>query len=264
MNKNDSSPTALYTGEAAHLEGEQQAPMAVPPGQQASARPARWTGGRVAILAIGLLLVLAGATLLGAGGTTLWADLSQRDAGYVTTDVHEFSTSGSALATVRTDLGTSGVGWLYAPGLLGHVRVRVTPVNTDAPLFVGIGRAADVDRYLAGVNHTVIAEFFGDKVEAIDGGPPSSAPGAQSFWVASDSGTGVRDLVWEPADGSWTVVVMNADARPGIDVRADLGARMPVLRWIAFGVLAAGAVFVTGGALLITDAVRRVGRATKV
>jgi hypothetical protein len=38
----------------------------------------------------------------------------------VTTDVHEFSTSGSALATVSTELGSAGVGWLYAPALLGN------------------------------------------------------------------------------------------------------------------------------------------------
>jgi hypothetical protein len=49
--------------------------------------------------------------------------------------------------------------------------------------------------------------------------------------------------VWKPANGSWTVVVMNADGQPGIDVRADLGARVPAVPWIAVGVLAAGAVF---------------------
>jgi hypothetical protein len=49
---------------------------------------------------------------------------------------------------------------------------------------------------------------------------------------------------------------MNADARPGIDVRADLGARMPVVLWIAIGLLVAGAIFLVGGGLLIAGAVR--------
>jgi hypothetical protein len=62
--------------------------------------------------------------------------------------------------------------------------------------------------------------------------------------------------VWEPTDGSWTVVVMNADGRPGIDVAADLGARMPSLLWIAVGFLAAGVVLAVGGAFLIVGAVR--------
>jgi hypothetical protein len=125
-----------------------------------------------------------------------------------------------------------------------------------SPLFVGIGRSSDVDRYLAGVNHTVISDFFGNKVKAVGGGPSRSAPGTQRFWVASSSGPGARTLKWNPHGGSWTVVVMNADARPGIGVRADLGARFPAVLWIAIGLLIAGAVFVAGGGLLIAGAIR--------
>jgi hypothetical protein len=55
---------------------------------------------------------------------------------------------------------------------------------------------------------------------------------------------------------------MNADGRAGIDVRADLGARVPALPWIAIGLLGAGAVFAAGGALLIAGASRRTNRAS--
>jgi hypothetical protein len=204
-----------------------------------------------------VLLVLLALVLLGGGGTALWADRTQRDGGYVTTGVHKFSTSGSALATVSTELGSAGIGWLYSPGLMDEVRIRVTPVRPDAPLFVGIGPSADVDRYLAGMNHTVITEFWDDKTEAVDGGQAASAPATQGFWVASATGAGPQTLVWDPADGSWTVVVMRADGGPGIDVGADLGARFPALPWIAVGVLATGAVVLAGGALLIAGAFRR-------
>jgi hypothetical protein len=227
-------------------------------------RSAGWSGGRITAVVVGGLLVLVALVLLGAGGTGMWADLTQREAGYVTTDEHEFSTAGSALATEETHLGSPGVEWLYSPGLLGKVRIRVTHASAGAPLFVGIGRSTDVDRYLAGVNHSVISEFFKDKLEAVGGGAPRSAPGTQKFWVASSIGSGARNLVWKPKSGSWTVVVMNADARPGIDVRADLGARMPVVLWIAIGLLVAGAVFLAGGGLLTAGAIRgrRTGRAS--
>ena len=225
---------------------------------QAAAR--RSTGGRIAALVIGALLILLSLALLGGGGTALWADRTQRDGGYVTTDAHTFSTSGSALATVSTKLGSAGVGWLYSPSLMDEVRIRVTPTSPGPPLFVGIGPSTDVDRYLAGVNHTVITEFFGDKTEAVEGGTPASAPGTQGFWVASATGSGPQTLVWDPADGSWTVVVMNSGGQPGIGVGADLGAKMPALPWIAVGVLAAGAVVFSGGALLIAGAIR--GRRT--
>lgn len=49
---------------------------------------------------------------------------------------------------------------------------------------------------------------------------------------------------------------MNADGRPGIDVGADLGARIPAARWIGVGLLAAGVILVAGGALLIAGAIR--------
>ena len=221
-----------------------------------AARPSGWTAGRITALVIGALLVLLSLVLLGAGGTALWADRTQRDAGYATSDVHEFSTSGSALATVSTELGSAGVSWLYPPTLLGEVRIRVTPTAPGGPLFVGIGPSTEVDRYLAGTNHTVITEFWGDKTEAVEGGPPASAPATQDFWVASTAGSGSQTLVWDPADGSWTVVVMNADGRPGLAVSADLGARVPALPWIALGFLAAGAIFMAGGALLTVGAIR--------
>lgn len=231
-------------------------PPAETPQPQIETRPAGWSGGRVASVVIGSLLILVSLALLSGGGTGIWADLTQRDAGYVTTGHHAFSTSATALATESTHLGSPGVGWLYSPGLLGTVRIRVTPLNTESALFVGIAHSSDADRYLAGVNHTVISDFFGDKVKAVGGGSPQSAPGAQHFWAASSTGPGARTLKWEPHSGSWTVVVMNANGQPGIGVRADLGARMPAVLWIAIGLLIAGAVFGAGGGMLVAGAIR--------
>ena len=239
MSQGHVTPTALPEADAARPEERQ----------------AGWTAGPVAALVVGSLLVLLALVLLGGGGTALWADRTQREAGYATTDVHQFSTSGSALATEPTGLGSAGVEWLYSPGLLGKVRIRVTPTS-PGPLFVGIGRSTDVDRYLTGVGRTVISDFFKEKTDAVAGGSPRSAPGTQHFWVASATGRGAQTLIWDPSKGSWTVVVMNADGRPGIDVGADLGARVPALLWIAIGVLAAGAVFMAGGGLLIAGAIR--------
>ena len=140
--------------------------------------------------------------------------------------------------------------------VLGDVRIRVTP-NTPGALFIGIGHSTDVDRYLAGVDRTVITEFWGDKTENVAGGPVASAPGTQDFWVASATGSGPQTLTWDPAGGSWTVVVMNADGHPGIAMGADLGAKVPALPWIGLGLLVGGAIFMAGGAFLIVGAFRR-------
>jgi CAAX protease family protein len=148
---------------------------------------------------------------------------------------------------------------LYSPTVMGKLRIRVTPTGADRPLFVGIGPSTDVDRYLAGVSRTVISEFWRDEVRFVDGSKPASAPGTQDFWVASATGTATQNVVWKPADGSWTVVVMNADGRPGLAVGADLGAKITALLWIAIGVLGAGAIFMAGGMLLVVGALRQGG-----
>jgi hypothetical protein len=258
VNESHVSPTARSAHDGAHPGG---GPAAAPPGLRAATRPPGWTGGRITALVTGILLALVSLSLLGGGGTVLWANTQHDAAGYLTTGAHEFSASGSALATERIDLGSAGIGWLYSPALLGMVRIRVTPVSPGPALFVGIGPSAEVDRYLAGVSRTIISDFWSDKTQAIGGGTPRSAPGTQDFWVASATGPGPQTLQWHPASGIWTVVVMNADGRPGINVRADLGARYPDLLWIAVGLLAAGAVFGVGGTLLIVAAIRRRGAA---
>jgi hypothetical protein len=206
---------------------------------------------------MGGLLALVSLCLVSGGAVALWASNTQRDASYVTTGVHAFSTPGSALATVPVDLDSPGVGWLYSSTLLGNVRIRVTPASAMSELFVGIGPTEDVDHYLAGVKRTVISDFWSNKVESVGGRAPASAPAAQDFWVASASGRGTQTLTWDPANGSWTVVVMNADGRAEVAVKADLGATYPALSEIAIGVLIAGALFLVGGVLLIAAAMRR-------
>jgi hypothetical protein len=233
---------------------------ASPERAEAAPRPSGWGAGRIAAVVTGTLLILVSLGLLVGGGAALWFDRVHRDGGYVTTDVHEFSAPGSALTTEPTQLGSPGAAWLYSPGLLDRIRIRVVPADSGSRLFIGIGPSADVDRYLAGVRHTVVTDFWASHSEPVSGGTPRSAPETQGFWVASTTGPGSRTLVWEPSGGSWTVAVMNADGRPGLDVRADLGARVPSLPWIGGGLLASGAILLAGGVLLITRAIRRRAR----
>jgi hypothetical protein len=230
----------------------------MPPRPGVAGRPRGWTAGRITALVVGCLLGFVSLILLGSGGTVLWADLTKRDGGYLTTDNREFSTSASALATVSTELGSAGTGWLYPPALLDEVRIRVTPTGSGPALFVGIGPSTEVDRYLAGVHRTMISDFWTGKSQDVEGGHSVASPGTQDFWVASSSGPGPRSLLWDPADGSWTVVIMNADGRPGVGpVTTDLGATAPAVVWIVLGVLVAGVVFLAGGVLLIVGAFRR-------
>src|SRR4029453_17198201 len=105
--------------------------------------------------------------------------------------------------------------------LLGTVRIRS---ESERPVFVGSAREADVADYLDGVEHAVVTEI-GEEPEYSErqGDAPEGPPADQTFWAASATGAGEQTLEWEPEDGSWNVVVMNADASRG--VAAGLGNR---------------------------------------
>jgi hypothetical protein len=223
-----------------------------------SPRAGHWTGGRIAALVVGIVLVLFALGPIGGGAFALWVDRTQRDtAGYVTTGTHAFSTSGSALITDPVELDSPRVGWLYSAVILGNVRIQVTPTTVNAPVFVGIAASGDVDRYLAGVDRTVISDFWTDGVESAGGGASAPPPGTQDFWVASATGSGTQTVTWDAANGTWTVIVMDPNGDPGVDVEAELGATIPALLGIAVASLLIGALLLLGGALLIGGSVRR-------
>src|SRR5262249_33085953 len=143
--------------------------------------------------------------------------------------------------------------------LLGTVRLRVTPVNSQAPIFVGIAPQSAANRYLAGVGHGEITNWPEGTTtyRAGTGSTPEARPASLGIWTTQTSGTNTQTLTWKPRPGSWTVVVMNANASPGMAVTADIGATVPDLGWIAAGLLASGAVLLLiAGALIIIPIVR--------
>jgi hypothetical protein len=140
----------------------------------------------------------------------------------------------------------------FATNAVGQVRVSATSRNAQ-PLFVGIAPESAVNGYLGSVSRTVVNEFDGNTVQstAHAGGAPSGAPGTQGFWEASGSGRGQVNVTWKLKGGNWTVVVMNASARPQVSAGVNLGAKTNLLLWVGLGffvlaVLAGGA----GGAML--------------
>ena len=206
-----------------------------------------------------MLLALTSAGLVSGGAVALWADRTQRDAaGYLTTDAQRFATATYALTTDRIDLRMESPNWLYASATLDTARIRVIGADPARPLFVGIARTEDATRYLAGIRHDTVTDLAGAAgYRAHPGGAPELAPTQQGFWTVQSSGTGTRTLVWPVEEGSWTVVVMNADGSRGVDVRADIGAKVPALEWISLGLLAGGLVLLGGAAALLVFAVRR-------
>jgi hypothetical protein len=211
--------------------------------------------GRVVLLVLGSLSALIAFALLAGGCATVVIDRTQRDDdGFLMSPSEDFSTATYAIASERAELELGGAERALDV-FLGTVRIRS---QSDRSVFVGIARAADVTGYLSGVEHAVVTDFERTpRYAPRSGGAPASPPGTAAFWVASTSGAGEQTLEWEPEEGEWRAVLMNADGARGVAAELSIGAELDPLLWIGFGLLVAGGLFAAGAALAITAGVRR-------
>src|SRR5207249_3739702 len=91
----------------------------------------------------------------------------------------------------------------------------------------------------------------------ITGEAQPEPPTAQSFWVAKATGEGTRTLTWGVKDGRWSVVVMNADASPGVVADVSIGAKTNLLLAIGIGLLVLFVILGAAAALMIVFGARR-------
>jgi hypothetical protein len=215
------------------------------------------SGGRIALLVAGVLLALTGLGIAISGGAVLWVHGTQRNAdGFVTSPTYELATDGYALTAERIDLGAARRGDWVPWFQEFDVQFDVSPGGQDE-LFVGIARADDIDGYLDGVAHAEVASLGRGSADVRyrerAGGPPA-VPGSQDFWVASTEGQGRQDLRWRLESGTWAVVIMNADASPGVAVDAEAGARVGFLLPLGLTMLIGGMLLLAAGTVMIVVA----------
>lgn len=219
-----------------------------------------WTAGRVIGLVFASIGGLIGLAVLVGGVAVMAAFAVGRDGdGYFTTDSVRLDSGTYAITSQDIDLGADEVDW--APDkLLGNLRVQV---EGDRPVFVGIGRDDDVERYLRGVRHDELIDFHGDEPEfdRREGRRrPPTPPGDQAFWVTRAEGEGEQSLTWDAEFGRWTIVVMNADAGRPIAVEADAGLKIGWAIWAGLGALLLGLVMTAGAVVTIVIIGRRAER----
>ena len=224
---------------------------------------AGWSAGRVISVVAGCLLLVTASGLLAGGAGVLWADQAARQGGYVTSSSTTYTTAGRALVSGTIQIPATGLDQL-GRDLIGKVRIRVTASDPTRPVFVGIAPARAVTGYLAGAGYTTIQDIGAAGTGVTTPGTAVPAiPASQAFWARRSAGPGTQSVSWLVSAGNWDVVVMNADASAGLTVTADAGATVPVLPWIAGGLLTAGALALISGAALIVIPVRRASPTSK-
>jgi hypothetical protein len=214
------------------------------------APPPRQRGSRTAAIVIAGVLGVLSLALGAAGTVALWGDSQRDDQGYFSTATHRYTASTSALTTEEIDVDADIPNWLAGDDdVYGGLRLRVA-AGDGGPVFAGIARTADVERYLAGASHTEVTDIDTDPFDAeyadhAGAGRPAD-PTGEDIWAASTQGPGQQTLDWEIRDGRWSVVVMNPDGSRGIDADVSAGVSIGVLEPIGWGLLGGGALLLLG------------------
>jgi hypothetical protein len=235
-------------------------PGPTPPTEHRAPSPRTFGPGRVVAIVLTSLLVLVSLGLLGSGlALRIADDVLRDDRGFLMTDRVEVSSPGYAVVSESLEVD-SGTEMANLPERwLGEVTMEADAL-TDEGVFLGVARTALVDRYLDGVAHSTVVDpgdGRGSPVDTtfVDGGSPRVAPTDADFWVASASGPGRQEIVWDASEGDWTLVVMNGEGTTPVRADVAVGAEVPVLRSIAVGFLVAGGLLLLVSiALLIVAA----------
>ena len=202
-----------------------------------------------AALIVGAIIVVSGLLTAISGGALLALFGSGN---VLSSGSHVVSTPTTALVA---DMGT-------ITNTTGFEFVTGTPtlhLSADSfggePVFVGIARADDVTRFLAGAAIDRISDFdlspFHLGTIGRDGANIVGAPGDQSFWVASAQSSTGANLDWAIQDGHYQLVIMNADGTANVHTTASVGVSLPSSSGLWIMVIGIGGVFIVVGGILM-------------
>jgi hypothetical protein len=221
-------------------------------------RPRRHSAGHVIAMVVGALALFPGFGLLVGGTAAAVAQGVATDDGYFTFTPDRVASDGVAVITDDAWLDADDGGPWVLDWLDVDVRLRADGAGTTDDVFVGIARTDDVEAYLVGTTHSVVDEIDGRDVRyrQQSGDASVAAPGDLDIWVASADGLGEQELTWEARGGRWTVVVMNADATPGVTADVEVGVRSDAVTPIAVTLIVLGGLTVLASVGLIVFGAR--------
>ncbi len=148
------------------------------------------------------------------------------------------------------------------PGLMGLQGPRVqiaASASPGQPVFLGIGRASDVQAYLAGVKRLRIngQDGQGSLTTQIQGSQASLPdPALADIWVVSQRGQGAATLNWPDVAGQWVMVAATTGSAPG-PAKLTLAWSGAVTHSSAAAFIAVGAVLLICGLVLLIMLISR-------
>lgn len=225
------------------------------------------SAGRIVLLIFGIIFIVGAVLLMLAGGGVLWANAAMTDGeGFLHSGTTRLESDTHAMVTqpaeIEWDAGCWGP-WCYDSGDFVTFKIEGENEDPSKGIFIGVAAEDEVRGYLDDVTYDEIVEWSpGAHTEDIDyrrhpGDSVPVDPTTQDFWEASAYGTGAQNLIWEPEEGDWVLVIMNQDASEGVAVSGTVGAKVPWLFQIGVGLLVAGAIILVLGIVMMLFAVRQ-------
>ena len=126
-------------------------------------------------------------------------------------------------------------GFVEAKGMneIGILKVEAAGYDSSKPLFIGVGDTGDVRKYLEDIDHDRIIKLNlfpqGATYLGMEGTGTLPAPVSQDFWSTSQTGDMVQRIRWNPASEDASLVLMNADASPGITLDVSIKSQVGVM-----------------------------------
>jgi hypothetical protein len=203
-------------------------------------------GGALAL--VGTIFAFGGAGVLALAGTD----------GTLESGRQPVATSTAALVSPVAHIGgTHGI-----EKVLGKTTVNVSAASqAGKDVFVGVGPTAEVNRYLAGapidkVNDFEVDPFTIDRTPRAGTATPAP-PASQKFWVAKSTAGQSVTTSWKVRDGSYRMVVMNADGSRGVATESNFSVKVPYLPTAAIVALVIGLGLIGGGSLMIVKGAKK-------
>lgn len=213
------------------------------------------------LLVFGAIFLLVAIGMLFGGGALVWADQTFKDSeGFLTTDTVTIESDSYAITTRPADIDFEGR-WPWGRGDFATIKIEGSNNNSAKQIFIGIADESDVEDYFRNVSYDEIKEFRIHPYEVSYRNHPGSseaeAPTSRTFWVAEAYGSGTRTLEWELEEGTWVLVLMNADGSADVDLSVTVGVKVPWILGVGLGLLIGGVVLLIIAIVMIVLATRR-------
>ena len=215
-----------------------------------------------------LLLITSFGLIMGGTGMRSFKDVMTDEDGYLKSKTQTIQVPSYGIVADEIDIELDQDAMRFFQRQGGFVSFKVTTESLDPTkeVFIGVARYADAYSYIDPMEYHEIADINmgwerGDEQETVyilhPGDAPATPPTEQDFWVVQASSAAEQTISWDPEEGNYYVVLMNADGSEGITANIRLGVQVPFFGGLGDILIGAGVVVGAIGLLMLYFTIKR-------